>query len=853
MFEKEQEEFLIRKLQRNEVVLFIGAGFSIDALNKNNEQLPLGNQFAQKIWSIIYPTKEYEITPLPILYELLIKSGKPRNEIVDFLTNTFLVKSFPDFYKKISIPYWYKIYTTNIDNLLDKIYIHSSQDVDVLKFPHDDHKDIDKSLSRIQHIYLNGKLPCNPEEIIFSRNQYAKEANKINHLYNQFVADYATNTTIFLGSALDEPLFEQYLASRQERKSEISEYRPQSFLIDPYLSDAKIDFLKLSYNIVGIKKDSLSFLKWIEINRSQYENRYEVIKISNPALVELADTLGKEKIKNLSEQLNDFAEGFRKVSFKVKSNRKGKDYLQGTSPSWNDIYNELDAPRKITEIIFHDIEKIFSNDDNKVEIIAILGSAGCGKSTILKRLSLKLVQNGRSCFLSYSEYIPDINSIVEVVNTYEHRVCLMFDNADLMLHSLHGVTEQFEKCIYKPIIVIAARTNVFDRLINKFNIQLNFNEYDVPNLDRDEIVEIIRVLDENNLLGHLKGMSESQRIYEFEKRSKKQILVAMREATKGDSFDNIIKSEFNEIAPMEAKFLAGCIALTTEAGFTVSIQDFVLFSNVAPANTLQLLKRNLRNIVITVGGKENLLLFRHRAIADYIINNCMNPDQLKSTYLKILTTLASEININNWKSRKFSLYREIINHLKVYKRFRYNIENARELYESLIPYFRNDFHLWIQYGSLEMEGKGGNLDLAENYILQAQSLRPSNNYVKNALANLYFKKSKYSKVHEVSIDYRNKANEIITPIIEDIKIENPYTYHIYCKGNYDYITKHIKDKIKIQEELTEVKQVLEHGISLNPQNRKLGNLLEILNKAILLTVVDGTINFPIILDESELE
>lgn len=49
MFKKSQEEFLLRRLQRNEVVLFVGAGFAMEAQNKFKENLPTGRQLASKI------------------------------------------------------------------------------------------------------------------------------------------------------------------------------------------------------------------------------------------------------------------------------------------------------------------------------------------------------------------------------------------------------------------------------------------------------------------------------------------------------------------------------------------------------------------------------------------------------------------------------------------------------------------------------------------------------------------------------------------------------------------------------------------------------------------------------------
>lgn len=160
MFEKNQEEFLIRKLKRNEVVLFLGAGFSLDAKNKDDINLPLGGKLSELIWELVYPDKEYESTSLPIMYELLLKSGKSFGEIQKFLNDTFLVKKYASFYDFLTNAFWYKIYSTNIDNLLDKIYSKSKQQVDILKYPNDDHKDVDNSLGKVQHIYLNGKLPC---------------------------------------------------------------------------------------------------------------------------------------------------------------------------------------------------------------------------------------------------------------------------------------------------------------------------------------------------------------------------------------------------------------------------------------------------------------------------------------------------------------------------------------------------------------------------------------------------------------------------------------------------------------------------------------------------------------------
>lgn len=671
-------------------------------------------------------------------------------------------------------------------------------------------------------------------------------------LYNQFVNDYCTTTTIFLGTSIDEPIFEQYIAARDMRKSGITELRPQSFLIDPDIPIARASLLKDSYNIDPIIATTEQFFQWLSDNKDSLLDKYETLKITFPTLAEFYEKTQDTKIKVLGEYFNDFSLGFAKISPFGKPKEKNKNFLLGTSPTWNDIFNNLDAPRKITNEIFIHIESIFNTDSTKLNVITLLGSAGSGKSTILKRLGLQLAQNGRTVFLSYSEYIPEYKSIVQTINSFNQKIILFFDNADLMLYQVPKLIEALQNCTIPPIILISTRTNAFDRITDKFDPIDNLHEFKTPNLDRDEIIEILKLLEINNLLGHLKGLSQSERIREFEYRAKKQILVAMRETTKGENFDEIIKNEFNEIVPPEIKFLTACIALTTDAGFTISKQDFVGFSDLTPAETLYYLERNLHDVIIKAGPKDDRLLLRHRTIADCIIKNCLHIDTLKKVYLRILSSLAPEINVYDIKSRKFSLYREIINHYTVYRRFEQKINNARELYESLIQYFNTDYQFWLQYGSLESEGIGGDLDLAENYLLQAESLKPYNLNVKNALANLYFKKSIFTKSNANAISYREKANNIIDNIFENQQFDDPHTYHIYCKGNYNFIIEKITPNFEeLKKELEHLIKIIKIGLKKHPLNKRLQQVNDIINKANLLTTVKEKFEFPTIPSEFE--
>jgi hypothetical protein len=119
MFSTSQEEYLIRRFNRNEVTLFTGSGFSFDAINLLGENFPIGSSLTKKIFEFVFPNEHFvdDGTTLPDMYQALLNSGKPHDQIREFLRTNLQVKIFPEYYKYLTLPLWYKIYTINIDNL----------------------------------------------------------------------------------------------------------------------------------------------------------------------------------------------------------------------------------------------------------------------------------------------------------------------------------------------------------------------------------------------------------------------------------------------------------------------------------------------------------------------------------------------------------------------------------------------------------------------------------------------------------------------------------------------------------------------------------------------------------------
>ena len=68
MLRQIEKEHLERALHSNKVMLFLGAGFSCEAINKNRLKFPSGKELSKILWEYAYEDDEYEETDLQVIF-----------------------------------------------------------------------------------------------------------------------------------------------------------------------------------------------------------------------------------------------------------------------------------------------------------------------------------------------------------------------------------------------------------------------------------------------------------------------------------------------------------------------------------------------------------------------------------------------------------------------------------------------------------------------------------------------------------------------------------------------------------------------------------------------------------------
>lgn len=794
--------------------------------------LPAGNELAAQLWSLLPYDDGYEDEPLDEVYQAVLDSGVRHDAIRHFLEDRLIATTVPNDYGAVTKPYWYRIYTTNIDDVVPQAYSAASAPrLEVLAFPHSDLSDRDQFLDRLQLICLNGRLPCRPDEITFSSRQYGRAAALHQPLYEQFIRDYINHPVMFVGTKFNEPLVWQYLAIRESRARGISEQRPKSFLVTKRISPTKAIQLQ-QLNIVGVEAGVQEFLDWLTEFSGSFPTKLETLRLANPGLAQLLDDT-----TTTADEIREFSVAFTPVPTERATVGDRSLYLLGAAPRWEDLFQNLDAQRSTTDNLLARIKEATLIESPGI-IIAILGSAGCGKSTILRRLGIRLAQEGVRTYLTNSEELPRPDAIRRALEPFPRKTVLLFDNAEVALSQLPAVVDALKGMDHAPVLVIASRTNDFDRLTRTLRKEVPIEEFPVPHLERSEIEGVIATLKRNSLLGELAGLTHEARIAAFEKRAHRQILVAMREATTGRGFDVIIRDEFARLEPYEAQLLYLCTALATDGGYRLSRDEFVSCADVPPAEALHILARNLRDIVVPTGVNDSLLLLRHRLIAEVVLEKFAPRPLLRQAYVRLLRTLAAGVRGRHWRSRNHQFYKAMVNHKTIYRRFTSDIEEARSIYSAVAEFYGEEAHFWLQFGSLELEGSGGNLDYAENYLRAAASLSPGDAYIDNAIGHLLLRKAREASDHTEAVALRDEGSEILLRRMEETQYADDYAVHILCTQRYRWSKIHnYNDMAAHREELEWMRTLAKQGLESTPLSRRLRRLRDLLERAYLETVV----------------
>ena len=325
-------QYIQLNFRRNRLVLFLGSGFSTDARNARGEPLPGSRGLAQILWAAMGYPGDYDGTELRYLYDAARKKlGETALRVR--LRETLTVTDFPGWYLAVCGWFWRRIFTTIVDNLVELLFQRGRGVASLSRIvAPDEYDDRDMLLRNVQYIKLHGSVDVDQKPLTFSPIEYGRRASLHDVWYDHFLRDYCTHPTILVGTELNEPLFWQYLAARQERPRGAPESRPKSFLVAPQISRARADALAL-YNIQAVDATAEAFFGWLANLPDFGTPRDRILAEMDPSLEQLFAMEAAGGSKRDLESAHAFLQTFVQVSPGKASPSARRDFFWACNPA----------------------------------------------------------------------------------------------------------------------------------------------------------------------------------------------------------------------------------------------------------------------------------------------------------------------------------------------------------------------------------------------------------------------------------------------------------------------------------------------------------------------------------------
>ena len=452
MLESEIIEIFNQDIQ-NEINLFLGAGFSVYAKNKDNEFLPTGQHLCEVL------KNEYNVFGDDLQEVTSIIKAKFPGELEKFLIKKFTVDTYDSEYNNILNLNCNNIFTVNVDDLIYRIYKEKSS------FPL---RDVTKrgepsSEETIRYIPLHGSILDN-ENMSFSATDIAiGHLQYDNTLFYRLSIQCEDFPSVFIGTSLKD---NDVLAAIH--RACLNSKNKKNFWIISNIKEKKEYYEALGFKVIfGDTKDFLEHIKKLHQQKKIIQKPSQISKYAVPTV----------------------APFFRDID----------EFYCGNQPEWCDILSNNLYKMSVSNDI---LERIYKNEN-----ILLLGTPSSGKSTLLMQLANEL--RGKQKIYLTTPTKETALYIISIVQKLNQKLTIFIDD---FVNDIDALVE-FQK--EKNIQIIATDLIYFYETISHKVRKENFSKIFIDNISQKDASNLFNAIPLNIKKGNFLQFDENDTVFEF--------------------------------------------------------------------------------------------------------------------------------------------------------------------------------------------------------------------------------------------------------------------------------------------------------------------------------------------------
>lgn len=675
---------IVNSYQNGRLMLLLGAGASFGSSSSSNVSLPLGNDLAKDLASLM--GWNYNSEHLGTVYSAInrIDSAKLQTYLRTRLTNT---RPSPELITLSSFP-WSRIYTLNIDDCLEAALRKAgTQNISVFT-RNSPLEEVDAIFSSVQVIKLNGSADRPEDGFIFSPQEYGEGSSRLPTWYRELGQNYSNYSFVFVGTSLNEPLFQHALA---EMRSTVKRAPLQGYVITPSASEIEKHHLS-SLNLIHVPSTFKQFVDWLSREIPQRPTGWDLATARRPELrnINRALTVSQKRALNSITLVSD------NTLSRINSNSSLgaiREFYKGYKPRWADIIDDVPADLSFINTFCKTVEERCEPK----KCIVIVGPAGCGKSTALMSTALRVSRTSNIPVYFLTEAVSDIKEIVLALEQINDSAFYLF--IDKIESMYNEIAELLSSVNTKNVCIVASeRLNIWSRRV-KDTIQPFVSDcFKVERIVKADVSRILEKLEKFGPWTRLQPMTLRQRVAEIDSKADRQLLIGLMEATTGLGFTKIIDNDFKNVGDERHKKFLVIVGLASIHRSTLSSHIVgAALSNLGIAEDINVMANETEGIIVI---NDNKYSARHAVYVRELFEKVVPTIMIRDCLLAVLEAFSDYETpvLRNVRKSDGVVFKSVINHRFVKEMMRNDEEKVRSIYKRFETKFHIDGLYWLQYG-----------------------------------------------------------------------------------------------------------------------------------------------------------
>lgn len=806
-------------LLNGRLILLLGAGASRGCRNQLNQDIPLGWDLAKILACEMGDELDDED-----LSEVYAAARAKLGQQVDSIFEKYFkhCTPSPEYRELVKYPF-FRIYSLNIDDAFEKAaYSHQLRTAFNVKQRNDNITEVDQFYKTLDFIKLNGDVARPKDGFIFSPQEYGDGSTKEPLWYTELGRDHHKYTFLFIGTKLKEPLFYHQI---QKYKAKTGASDLKSYLLIPSLTNIQKTGLEAS-NIHHIPGTLNDFTSWLKSEFDEIPTSADIVRNTRPELSLEVKEEG-QKISLFSGVIPVNRSSLALMN-RLPSNSQIRDFYKGFKPTWFDITDGVPAYLENIRKFYED--HLINNKASPLDLYLLFGSAGCGKTTALKQIALKIADEGDRNVYFIEEYKDNLIDLVKELDYRNSKPYYLF--IDRISDLGFNVANIIKGTISNKAIFISTENPKIWKSRGQDHLQgLVTVSSDVSEIHDIDAELILEKLETYGNWTRLSQMTKKNRKIELLQKSKKQLLIGLLEATSGEGYNKIIQKDYKSITCDSEKallMLAGLATTQRVAASEATLTRALGYLGMNP--NVHYVASKMDGIVRYTNGS---VTTRHRVYIQSLFNLYVPKNELYKVYcayIKSFSVYRFPI-VRNISRTEFTVYKHLVNAKALKKVFQDDKNKIISIYEMFEKAFENEGLFLMQYG-LALRSFGDNESAYEKLRIANQAF-PDSPQIEHALAQQRIILACMESNENIAMAYFSEAEQVLnrlnnTNIRSQVGTSDRYPIitlsegHVKVLDNLGYINdakvtaKKYYDKINNNKDLTNNQRI----------QKTLGNLMK---------------------------